>query len=266
MKQTKPHRFGKVNGLALLARRSLPGLCAAAGIVLVLAASDARAQGIPVFDSTNYIQALATVTNTAQQVQQAVMAVQTAQQQLASLQQLTNVNSIGTILSAAQNRDIMNGVTDLTSLASGNTTQLGAIGQQAKQLQSGYQITSSGNSTVDQQYNQLVQQTTGQVATQAAYAQNLQQVAANRTTGLEQLRSALDTASDPKQVMDLQARIAVEQAHLQNDMIKLQAYKMAQDAQNAAAAQNAFASRAAATSATLAAQAQASNPSQPAGN
>jgi type IV secretion system protein VirB5 len=50
--------------------------------------------------------------------------------------------------------------------------------------------------------------------------------------GLDQLRTQLDSAKDPKDVMDLQARIGVEQAQLQNDQIKLQAMQMAQSGQN----------------------------------
>jgi type IV secretion system protein VirB5 len=50
--------------------------------------------------------------------------------------------------------------------------------------------------------------------------------------GLDQLRTQLDSAKDPKDVMDLQARIGVEQAQLQNDQLKLQAIQMAQAGQN----------------------------------
>ena len=39
------------------------------------------------------------------------------------------------------------------------------------------------------------------------------------------------SAKDPKDVMDLQARISVEQAQLQNDMLKMQAIQMAQAGQ-----------------------------------
>ena len=49
--------------------------------------------------------------------------------------------------------------------------------------------------------------------------------------GLDQLREQLSSAKDPKDVMDLQARIAVEQAQLQNDMLKMQAIQMAQAGQ-----------------------------------
>ena len=49
--------------------------------------------------------------------------------------------------------------------------------------------------------------------------------------GIDQLRQQLDNAKDPKDVMDLQARIAAEQAQLQNDMLKMQAIQMAQSSE-----------------------------------
>ena len=51
--------------------------------------------------------------------------------------------------------------------------------------------------------------------------------------------------------MDLQARISAEQAQLQNDMIKIQAIKMSQQAQEEAQGKVMAASIGAATSASL---------------
>jgi len=48
---------------------------------------------------------------------------------------------------------------------------------------------------------------------------------------LEELRSSLDTASDAKDVMDIQARVGVENAHIQNDAVQLQALTMRQQAE-----------------------------------
>lgn len=69
---------------------------------------------------------------------------------------------------------------------------------------------------------------TGAAATTAALGENTLNVTQARTQGLDQLRQQLASARDPKDVMDLQARIAVEQAQLQNDMLKMQAVQMAQ--------------------------------------
>lgn len=62
----------------------------------------------------------------------------------------------------------------------------------------------------------------------AALGDNTLSLSQTRMQGLDQLRTQLDTAKDPKDVMDLQARISVEQAQLQNDMIKMEAIQMSQ--------------------------------------
>ena len=66
-------------------------------------------------------------------------------------------------------------------------------------------------------------------ARDAAIAESAYGVSAQRTAGLEELRTSLDTASDAKQVMDIQARVGVENAHIQNDALQLQALRMRQE-------------------------------------
>jgi type IV secretion system protein VirB5 len=55
-----------------------------------------------------------------------------------------------------------------------------------------------------------------------------------RFSTLQPLITSIGTASDPKAILDLQARIAAEQAMLQNDQSKLQALYQATQAQDAA--------------------------------
>jgi hypothetical protein len=71
-----------------------------APIAFALPSPPASAQGIPVYDSSNYLQALSTVSNTLKMVQQGETAIATANTQLQSLQKLTNVNSVATSLIA----------------------------------------------------------------------------------------------------------------------------------------------------------------------
>jgi type IV secretion system protein VirB5 len=52
-----------------------------------------------------------------------------------------------------------------------------------------------------------------------------------RLEGIEQLRAQIGQSEDPKTTMDLQARIAVEQTHIQNDLLKMQALHMVQRAE-----------------------------------
>ena len=153
--------------------------------------------------------------------------------ELQSLQKLTNVNAVAANLTTPAVRNILPSTTiDASTLLSGDLTRLGTLGAQAAAIQSRYTITPSSSSSADAAYNQALKDATGSAATTAALGQNTLSIAQTRMQGLDQLRTQLDSAKDPKDVMDLQARIGVEQAQLQNDQIKLQAIQMAQAGQN----------------------------------
>ena len=200
-----------------------------APLALATFASPATAQGIPVFDSSSYLQALATVQHTATMIQQGEQQIQTATNTLASLQKLTNINSIAPALIQSQVRNILPNTTiDASTLLGGDLTKIGSLGSLASSIQSRYAISPSSSSDADAAYNLALKNATGSAATTAALGENTLSVTQTRMQGLDQLREQLSSAKDPKDVMDLQARIAVEQAQLQNDMLKMQAIQMAQ--------------------------------------
>lgn len=214
-------------------KRALTGIAASAAITVF--SPPAAAQGIPVFDTTTYLQALQTARQTLTIVEQGRQQIETAANQLQSLQKLTNMSEIASTLNLPQVRNILpNASTDAATLLSGDLTRLGALGTLASNIQSRYRI--SGSSEVDAAYNQALRDSTGSAATTAALGENTLAITQARTQGLDQLRQQLASARDPKDVMDLQARIAVEQAQLQNDMLKMQAVQMAQAGQGSLAA------------------------------
>lgn len=201
---------------------------AAAPVALAAFASPAAAQGIPVYDASSYFQILETVKQaTATATSVAATATSTASQ-LASLQKLTNVNSLAPQLLNSQVRNILpNTSIDASTLLNGDLSKIGSLSSLATSIQSKYALSPSG-SGADAAYAQALKDSTGSSATMAALGENTLSVSQTRMQGLDQLRSQLDSAKDPKDVMDLQARIAVEQAQLQNDTLKMQAIQMAQ--------------------------------------
>jgi type IV secretion system protein VirB5 len=208
-------------------KRTLMGIAAPAAIAAF--ASPASAQGIPVFDTTTYLQALQTAKQTLTMVEQGKQQIETAANQLQSLQKLTNMSEIASTLNLLQVRNILpTTTTDVTTLFGGDLTKLGSLGTLASNIQSRYGLSSTGSSDADAAYAQALKDSTGSAATTAALGENTLSIAQARTQGLDQLRQQLASAKDPKDVMDLQARIAVEQAQLQNDMLKMQAIQMAQ--------------------------------------
>lgn len=205
-------------------------LFAAAPIALASAASPASAQGIPVFDTTTYMQALQTARQTLSMVEQGKQQLATAANQLNSLRKLTNVNSIAPQLLNPQVRNILPNTTiDASTLLSGDLSKLGSLGSLASNIQSRYTMAPSSSSSADAEYAQALKNATGHAATTAALGDHTLSITQTRMQGLDQLREQLSNARDPKDVMDLQTRVAVEQAQLQNDMLKMQAIQMSQD-------------------------------------
>ena len=208
-------------------KRTLMGMAAPAAIAVF--ASPASAQGIPVFDTTTYLQALQTARQTLAIVEQGKQQIETAANQLQSLQKLTNMSEIASTLNLPQVRNILPTTsTDVTTLFGGDLARLGSLGTLASNIQSRFRLSPSGSSEADDAYNQALRDSTGSAATTAALGENTLAITQSRMQGLDQLRQQLASARDPKDVMDLQARIAVEQAQLQNDMLKMQAIQLAQ--------------------------------------
>lgn len=217
---------------------------ASAPVALAAFAAPAAAQGIPVFDTTTYLQALQTAKQTLTMVDQGRQQIQQAQQTFESLSKLTNINNIAPQLNNPQVRNILPNTTiDAQTLLRGDFSQLGALGGLASNIQSRYALSSSG-SEADNAYSEALKNSTGSAATTAAIGENTLALTQTRMQGLEQLRQQLSYAKDPKDVMDLQARIAVEQAQLQNDMLKMQAIQMAQAGEGNLAASGAEAAAA----------------------
>ena len=208
-------------------KRTLLGLAASVGVIGL--AAPIAAQGIPVFDTTTYLQALQTARQTLTIVDQGRQQIQTAANQLQSLQKLTNMSEIASTLNLPQVRNLLpDANTDAATLLSGNLSRLGPLGNLASNIQARYRLSGTGSSDADAAYDLALRNATGAAATTAALGENTLNVTQARTQGLDQLRQQLASARDPKDVMDLQARIAVEQAQLQNDMLKMQAVQMAQ--------------------------------------
>ena len=74
----------------------------------------------------------------------------------------------------------------------------------------------------------IVNRETQTAATNKAMGQAAYTAATQRLNNLEGLTRQIDASSSPKQVMDLQARIATEQAAIQNEQTKLQLMSMLQ--------------------------------------
>jgi type IV secretion system protein VirB5 len=199
------------------------------------AATPARAQGIPVYDSSGYLQALATVKNTLSMIEQGKEQIAEAQQLYGSFNQVTNVNGIASSLSTDAMRHLLPAdARDIGRLMSSDNASLGSLGSAATRIREANSVAlpelRPGATAYERSSRDALLRNGNMAARDAAIAESAYGVSAQRTAGLEELRTSLDSASDAKQVMDIQARVGVENAHIQNDAVQLQALRMRQEA------------------------------------
>jgi len=207
-------------------------LGAVAALLVVGVASPVGAQGIPVFDSSSYLQALATVTNTSQMIQQGTQVIAQGQQAFNSFNKLTSASSVAGVLNDPNVRNLLPPeAQSVSTLLSGNTSSLGAFGPLVAQVQQQYGINQSyPQTTAGQATAQALANQQATAATAMVFGSNTLAIANQRTAGLTTLQSQLDTATDPKTALDLQVRATIENAQATNDLLKQNAYLMSKQA------------------------------------
>src|SRR3546814_2163424 len=102
---------------------------AAIGAIILGTAGPAAAQGIPVYDSSGYLQALATVKNTLSMIEQGKEQIAEAKQLYGSFNQVTDVNGIAPSLSTDAKRQLLPPEDrGLGRLMSADNASLGSLG------------------------------------------------------------------------------------------------------------------------------------------
>jgi type IV secretion system protein VirB5 len=202
---------------------------------LLLASAPAHAQ-MAVFDSANYAKllqetqtALTQLQQLEKQVAQGEQLVTQGGQLLTSLNQISNVNGLATVLEQPALRSFLpDANTYVTASSSGGAlTTLGVIGQAAQVIRTGYQLYTAPNGSAFASLN-----TSGnQAALTLATGQAVVQAGTTRLTGLQQLQTSIDTAPNARAVAEIEARLVAEQAMIANDQMRIQGLAMTQTGQ-----------------------------------
>ena len=221
--------------------RLTKALCAS---LLCAAPLPAFAQGLPVHDSASLIQQINAVRQALQVVAQGKQQILEAQKLYQDLNKLTDIPKLAQQLKSDALRELDTSQGSLDGYGNGNLDVVGA-----------------GRSKANAVYRDLLQQLglAGSEQSRAAYdlnarniginaglAENIGAAVTSRTQGFDQLRSRLATAVSAKEVADLNARLNLEAAAMQNDQLRLQAIALQQQAQErerAAAGQAALAQK-----------------------
>lgn len=188
----------------------------------------ANAQGISVIDATAIAKHLEQIGELQKQLAEAKKIYDTANQLKESMNGITDIKDLAGLLN---NRDFQQYLPQEYSQYSGAVNDLinGKVDGFAQKYD--YYKREGNNSANDFYYNELNRRK-GETYQDMAVGEAVYDQASKRAEGLNELKGKLETASTPKEVLDLQARISAESALLQNDINRMQGLAMIQDARN----------------------------------
>ncbi|HEX5263746.1 MAG TPA: type IV secretion system protein [Phenylobacterium sp.] len=208
-------------------------LAATAGLVLALSATTSHAAMI-VYDPVSYAKLIEQATTALNQLHQLETQVQQGEQLLQSLNQASHVNSLAGALAAPALRQLLPGVDALATAARGDVSALGDIGARAQAIRTANRLYTppSGDAL-----GADLEAAGMRAARDQALGEATATGGAQRLAGLQTLQQAIDAAPNARAVLDLQTRVAAEQAMIANDQMRLQGLAMAQAAEDRVQAQ-----------------------------
>lgn len=199
----------------------------AAAAALLISAGAAHAQGIPVIDQAALAKQLESIAQLKSQLDTLNQQLQQAQQLYGSLNKLTNMADVASVLNDPSIRKALpQDFNAIESLLNGAGS--GAFGDSAsKFLQSNSTYQTSANDFYAQELSRIQNKNAGQMS----LGQQIYDAATKRIDGIDQLRQQIASAGTSKDVADLQARLQAEAAFLQIDVVRMQGLRMVQQAQ-----------------------------------
>jgi type IV secretion system protein VirB5 len=199
---------------------------AASGGALWFLALPAAAQ-IPVIDPAAIAKQIEQITELRTQLETAKDQLTQLQSLHGSLNKLTNMGDIAALLSnPAVRQALPKDFGQLEAALKGQGS--GALGSRAESYARDNEVYAR---TGDDFYAAETRRAQLANAGQTSVAQQVYEAASRRMDGLDELRRQIGQSEDPKTTLDLQARIGSESAHLQNELLKMQALHMLQQAE-----------------------------------
>lgn len=206
---------------------------ATAAAALLLATGAAQAQQI-VHDPTSYAQLVREAQTALQQLEQLREQVRQGEQLFDSLNDISDVNALARELGLPEVRNPLPDLRSLRAAGDGDLSALGALAARADAIRAEtrvYTPPASDVPEVDRYYREALERSGARTARDLAVGEAVGAAADQRLAGLEALRQALDTAPSARAVMDLDARLAAEQALIQNEQVRLQGLALTQAAE-----------------------------------
>jgi type IV secretion system protein VirB5 len=195
-----------------------------AAMAAVLLGSAGAVAQIPVIDPAAIIKQIEQMVEMAKQLQVAKDQLAQAEKLFGSMNKLTNMGDIASALNDPKVRSALG--KDFAAVQAALSGQGGnGMGGMADKYKSENEVYARPG---EDYYAQASKRSQSANAGQSSVAQATLEAATKRMDGLTDLQRQIGQSEDPKTIMDLQARIAVETAQLQNETVRLQALAMLQ--------------------------------------
>lgn len=213
-------------------RASIPFAAAAAALVLA-AAPTVQAQQI-VHDPRALAQMIEEARTTLDQLRALQTQVEQGRQLFDSLNDLSGINALAGELGLPTVRNPLPDMRALRAAADGDLSALGDLADRADAIRRDTRLYTPPAGDLDPAeayYRDSLERAGARTARDLAIGEAVGGAADRRLQGLETLRSALDTAPNARAVLDLEARLAAEQAMIQNEQVRLQGLALTQAAE-----------------------------------
>lgn len=213
-------------------RTRIPLAAAAAALVLACAPV-VHAQQI-VHDPRTLAQMVQEARTTLEQLRALQAQVEQGRQLFDSLNDLSGVNALADELGLPTVRNPLPDLRALRAAADGDLSALGDLADRADAIRRDtrlYTPPAGDPGPAEAWYRDSLERAGARTARDLAIGEAIGGAADRRLQGLETLRSALDTAPNARAVMDLEARLAAEQALIQNEQVRLQGLALTQAAE-----------------------------------
>jgi len=190
----------------------------------------AQGHGIPVFDTTAVAKQLEQIGKLKEQLEEAKKLYDMTTQMKDSLNGITDVKDLAKLLNDKKFQQFLPKEYDQFSGAVNDLLK-----SKTDNLSKKYDYYSNdgeGNTAANDFYHNELKRRKGETYQDMAIGEAVYDQASKRAEGLNELKDKLESATTPKEVIDLQARILAESAILQNEINRMQGLAMIQDARN----------------------------------
>jgi len=194
------------------------------GAPLLMVATAAQAQGIPVSDTRGLFQQLEQVRQGVSMLQQGANQLQQARDLYRDLNKATDIGRVASSLRTDAMRELNVSSGSLDGYANGNLDVIGSLRGRSDSVYQGLM----GQLSPDVSDGTRASYETGarSAAVTAGLAGSVGDSVTSRREGLEELRTRLDSANSAAERADMSARLQLEQAQMTNDMMALQAVEL----------------------------------------